>query len=93
MSGLSFLGIGIGTMITICAAKPIRLMIESHKKDPLTGEPPPESMMSVVCIAACLIPVGELWFAWTCYPTSISPIASIAAARSPCSVPVSMRRG
>ena len=79
VSGLSFLGIGIGTMITICAAKPIRLMIESHKKDPATGEPPPESMMSVVCIAAVLIPVGQLWFSWTCYPTSINPIISIAA--------------
>ncbi|KPI36534.1 putative MFS-type transporter [Cyphellophora attinorum] len=79
MSGLSFLGIGIGTMITICCAKPIRLMIERHKPDPVTGEVPPESMMSVVCIAAVLIPVGELWFAWTCYPTSISPYASIAA--------------
>lgn len=81
MSGLSFLGIGIGTMVTICSAKPIRLMIEAHKPDPAssTNEPPPEAMMSVVCIAAVLIPVGQLWFSWTCYPTSISPIASIAA--------------
>ena len=54
-------------------------MIEAHKKDPETGEPPPESMMSVVCIAAILIPVGQLWFSWTCYPTSINPIISIAA--------------
>lgn len=73
------MGIGIGTMITICAAKPIRLMIEAHKKDPATGEPPPEAMMSVVCIAAVLIPVGQLWFSWTCYPTSINPLVSIAA--------------
>lgn len=79
VSGLSFMGIGIGTMITICSAKPIRLMIEAHKKDPATGEPPPESMMSVVCIAAILIPVGQLWFSWTCYPTSINPLISIAA--------------
>ena len=78
-SGLSFLGIGIGTMITICCAKPIRMMIEAHKKDPATGEPPPESMMSVVCIAAICIPVGQLWFSWTCYPITISPLASIAA--------------
>ena len=79
ISGLAFLGIGIGTMITICAVKPIRLMIEAHKPDPKTGEVPPESMMSVVCIAACLIPIGELWFAWTCYPISIHWAVSIAA--------------
>jgi hypothetical protein len=66
-------------MITICAATPIRKMIESHKPDPKTGEVPPESMMSVVCIAAVLIPVGELWFAWTCYPISIHWAVSIAA--------------
>jgi hypothetical protein len=66
-------------MITICAATPIRKMIEGHKPDPKTGEVPPESMMSVVCIAAVLIPVGELWFAWTCYPISIHWAVSIAA--------------
>ena len=79
ISGLAFLGIGIGTMITICAVKPIRLMIEAHKPDPETGEVPPESMMAPVCIAACLIPIGELWFAWTCYPISIHWAVSIAA--------------
>jgi hypothetical protein len=66
-------------MITICSAKPIRLLIECHKKDPATGEPPPESMMAPVVIAAFLIPIGELWFAWTCYPTSIHWSISIAA--------------
>lgn len=79
ISGLAFLGIGIGTMITICAATPIRKMIEAHKPDPKTGQVPPESMMSVVCIAAVLIPVGQLWFAWTCYPISIHWSISIAA--------------
>jgi len=43
-------------------------MINSHKPDPETGRPPPEAMVSVICIAAVLIPVGELWFAWTCTP-------------------------
>lgn len=35
--------------------------------------------MSIVCIAAILCPLGELWFAWTCVPASIHwavPIAS-----------------
>lgn len=58
-------------------------MIEAHKprRDPRTGveEIPPEAAMSVVCIAAILIPVGELWFAWTCLPVTIHPAISIAA--------------
>ena len=28
-------------------------------------------MVSVVCIAAVLAPVGELWFAWTCVPATV----------------------
>jgi len=78
-SSLAFVGIGVGNMITICAASPIKRMIDAHKPDPRTGEVPPESMMSVVCIAAILIPIGELWFAWTCLPVSIHPAISIAA--------------
>ena len=35
--------------------------------------------MSIVCIAAVLVPVGELWFAWTCVPTSVHWAAPIAA--------------
>lgn len=54
-------------------------MIESHKPDPETGKPPPEAMVSIVCICAILIPVGELWFAWTCAPPSIHWIAPILA--------------
>lgn len=53
-------------------------MINAHKKDS-NGEVPPEAMMSVVCIAAILIPLGELWFAWTCLPAHIHPAISIAA--------------
>ena len=82
-SSLAFVGIGVGNMITICCATPIKKMIDAHRprKDPRTGveEVPPESMMSVVCIAAVCIPVGELWFAWTCLPASIHPAISIAA--------------
>lgn len=65
-------------MIVICCATPIRKMINSHKRD-ADGNIPPEAMMSIVCIAAILVPVGELWFAWTCYPTSIHWAISIAA--------------
>lgn len=43
-------------------------MINSHNIDPATGRVPPEAMVSVICIAAVLAPIGELWFAWTCTP-------------------------
>jgi hypothetical protein len=79
MSGLAFVGIGIGSMSIIVLEPLIRRMINSHKPDPETGEPPPEAMMSIVCIAACLTPIGQLWFAWTCVPKSIHWAAPIAA--------------
>lgn len=67
-TGLSFAGIGVGSMIVICAEPLIRRMINAHVKDPETDRPYPEAMVSVVCIASVLIPVGEIIFAWTCTP-------------------------
>lgn len=63
ITGLSFVGIGVGCMVTICCASLIRKMIDAHKKDE-NGETSPEAMMSIVCIGAICIPIGELWFAW-----------------------------
>lgn len=77
-SSLSFVGIGVGVLLTICCASLIKKMVDAHKPDP-SGQIPPESTMSIVCIAAVLVPVGELWFAWTCMPASIHPAVSIAA--------------
>lgn len=71
LSGLAFLGIGIGVLITIACEPLIRRMINSHDIDPETGRVHPEAMVSIVCISAVLIPIGELWFAWTCAPPSI----------------------
>ncbi|EMC92111.1 hypothetical protein BAUCODRAFT_78487 [Baudoinia panamericana UAMH 10762] len=70
LTGLAFCGIGVGSMIVICCEPLIRRMINAHKPDPEseTGDVPPEAMVSVVCIAAVLIPVGEIWFAWTGTP-------------------------
>jgi len=79
VSGLAFLGIGIGTLVSIGLEPVYRRMIQSHKKDPETGEVYPEAMVSAVCIGSILIPVGELWFAWTCSPASIPWPAPIAA--------------
>ncbi|KAH8697090.1 putative MFS multidrug transporter [Talaromyces proteolyticus] len=79
VSGLAFLGIGLGTIVTITSEPLIRRIIQSHKKDPETGEVYPEAMVSAVCIGSILIPAGELWFAWTCAPASIPWPAPIAA--------------
>lgn len=69
-SGLAFSGIGVGSMIVICSEPLIRKWINAHKVDPATGKVPPEAMVGVVCVAAILIPIGELWFAWTCTPNN-----------------------
>lgn len=66
ITGLSFLGIGVGTMIVICSEPLIRRYINSHKPDPETGKAPLEAMMGVVCLASILVPIGQFWFSWTC---------------------------
>lgn len=68
ISGLAFTGLAVGCFIVIGSEPLLRRMINSHKKDPETGKVPPEAMVSVICIGACLVPIGELWFAWTCVP-------------------------
>ncbi|QIX00005.1 hypothetical protein AMS68_005522 [Peltaster fructicola] len=68
ITGLAFSGIGIGSLIVIAIEPLIRKAINMHTRDPETGRPPPEAGVSVVCVAAVLLPVGELWFAWTCTP-------------------------
>lgn len=78
MTGLSFVGIGIGSMIAIILATPIKRMIDSHQVDE-DGNVAPESMMSIVCIGSILVPVGQLWFSWTCYPVTIHWALPIAA--------------
>ena len=68
ITGLAFTGLAVGCFIVISSEPLLRRMINSHKKDPETGKVPPEAMVSVICIAAVLVPIGELWFAWTCVP-------------------------
>jgi len=68
ISGLAFCGIGAGNLIVIFSEPLLRRIINAHKPDPETGRPPPEAMVSVICIAAVLVPCGELIFAWTCTP-------------------------
>ncbi|KAJ5748171.1 uncharacterized protein N7511_009867 [Penicillium nucicola] len=79
LSGLAFVGIGIGVVLTIACEPLIRRLINSHAIDPETGKPAPEAMVSFICMCAVLIPIGELWFAWTCSPASIPWIAPLLA--------------
>jgi MFS family permease len=78
-TGLAFSGIGLGTMIVICTEPLARRLINLHPKDPATGKVTPEASVSMVCFAAICAPLGQLWFAWTCYPISIHWIWSILA--------------
>jgi hypothetical protein len=69
--GLSYTGIGIGTMLAIFLEPVYRKIINSHKRNPVTGRPEPESMVSIICIASISVPIGEMIFAWTCVPVRI----------------------
>ena len=66
MTGLAYCGIGVGAMIIILAEPLLRRLINSHAKDPKTGQVSPEAAVSIVCIGGILLAVGQLWFAWTC---------------------------
>lgn len=79
MSGLAFLGMGFGNVITLCCEPLFRYIINLHAKDAITGRIQPEATVCVVCISAVLIPIGQFWFAWTCVPTSIHWIWPILA--------------
>lgn len=70
-AGLSFIGMGIGTMMAILSEPACRRFINKHKKDPETGRAPPEASARVMIIGAILTPIGQLVFSWTCLPTTI----------------------
>ncbi|RYP23158.1 hypothetical protein DL765_001243 [Monosporascus sp. GIB2] len=78
ISGLAFLGMGIGTMTAICAEPFWRKLINMHPKDPVTGKVPPEATARVMIIGAVLVPVGQLAFSWTCLPETIHWAVPIA---------------
>lgn len=65
IAGLGYLGIGIGTALTVFAEPLIRKMINRHPRDPATGLVTPEAAVSPICIGSVLIPIGEFWFSWT----------------------------
>ncbi|RMJ18754.1 hypothetical protein BHE90_014588 [Fusarium euwallaceae] len=78
MSGLSFVGIGVGTMLAIFAEPLLRRLINSQPRDPVTGRVQPEATALVMAIGAILTPLGQLVFSWTCLPSSIHWAVPIA---------------
>ncbi|KAJ5919297.1 hypothetical protein N7466_010240 [Penicillium verhagenii] len=68
LAGLSYCGIGTGTAIAVSLEPLIRKIITMHPKDAITSRPAPEAAVFAVCVGSILIPVGELWFAWTARP-------------------------
>lgn len=71
MSGLSFVGIGVGTLLGIFCEPLFRRLINSQPKDPETGRVQPEATALVMAIGAVLTPLGQLVFSWTCLPSTI----------------------
>ncbi|KAH8896783.1 putative MFS transporter [Thozetella sp. PMI_491] len=78
VAGLSYLGIGTGTMIAIVLEPVWRKIINSHKKDPETGRVYPEAAASVMSLGAACTPIGQLIFSWTCLPGTIHWLVPIA---------------
>lgn len=78
VTGLSFVGIGIGTVIAISMEPVWRKIINSHSKDPGTGRVPPEASAAIMSLGAVLTPIGQLVFSWTCLPESIHYAIPIA---------------
>ncbi|KAF2968914.1 hypothetical protein GQX73_g4701 [Xylaria multiplex] len=68
ITGLSFVGIGIGTTIGILGEPLWRRIILNHPVDPVTGRRPPEATARILAIGSILTPVGQLVFAWTSLP-------------------------
>lgn len=71
ISGLSFVGIAIGTLLAIFCEPLLRRIANAHPKDPETGRVPPEAAARIMTLGAVLTPLGQLVFSWTCLPTSI----------------------
>ncbi|KAG6028457.1 hypothetical protein E4U41_000665 [Claviceps citrina] len=78
ISGLAFVGIGIGILAGIAAEPLLRRIIHAQAKDPDTGKPYPEAQAPVMAIGAISTAVGQLGFAWTCLPASIHWAVPIA---------------
>ncbi|KAL7932455.1 major facilitator superfamily domain-containing protein [Trichoderma chlorosporum] len=77
VSGLAYLGIGVGTVAVIVCEPLIRSFINKQPRDPVTGRVLPEAAALVMGFGAILTSIGQLGFSWTCLPTSIHWIVPI----------------
>lgn len=78
ISGLAFIGIGVGTIMAIGSEPLCRRLINNYPKDPETGRAPPEASARVMVIGAVLTPIGQLVFSWTGLPATIHWAVPIA---------------
>lgn len=62
--GLTFLGLGIGSLISTAISGLIadRLALYMNKSG---GEPKPEYRLPLLVLASCIIPIGLFWIGWT----------------------------
>ncbi|KAL7790315.1 major facilitator superfamily domain-containing protein [Trichoderma ceciliae] len=77
ISGLAFLGIGVGIIISISCEPLIRGFINRQPRDPVTGRVLPEAAALVMGFGAISTSIGQLGFSWTCLPTHIHWIVPI----------------
>ena len=78
MSGLSFLGVGIGMLVaTACSPFLDRQYAKKLLSSP-TGKLEPETRLRHLIVIAWLLPISLIWFAWTALPPThwIVPILS-----------------
>ena len=78
ITGLAFIGIGIGTLTAIFGEPIFRRIINRQPRDPETGKVYPEAQAIIMAIGFVCGATGQLGFSWTCLPESIHWAAPIA---------------
>ncbi|KAM3520745.1 hypothetical protein NHJ13051_006687 [Beauveria bassiana] len=77
-TGLSFIGIGIGTLTSLCGEPIFRRIINRQPRDSETGKVLPEAQAIVMAAGSIAASIGQMGFSWTCLPTSIHWAVPIA---------------
>ncbi|OZJ05888.1 hypothetical protein BZG36_00885 [Bifiguratus adelaidae] len=68
ISGLSFIGIGVGMVIAVSFTfVGDKIYADAAKKN--GGRAPPEARIPLSLAGAILLPIGLFWFAWTTFPS------------------------
>lgn len=78
-TGLSYLGIGIGTICAIASEPLLRRFINSRPRHPETGKVQPEASALIMAVGGVLTSVGILAFSWTSLPANIHWAAPITS--------------